>query len=161
MRWSKLKKRIEENFADSVRERISIHSAAYGACTCGHAWLTLDGNVIANFCTRAHYNRFQYGDKDRDYGITPEQQKRYRDQFVDYGEISRQDVYRACWAFIHELSFDDALGSDDPLIQSLAALDKRLGKRRYKQVKESALHPLARKLFETRLACELVVASSQ
>ncbi len=155
MRWSKLKHRVEENFAESIGERVSIHSAAYGACSCGHAWLALDGEVIANFCTRAHYNRFQYGDKERDRGITPEQTKRHKDQFVDYGEISRQDVYEACWAFVHELSFDDALGSDDPLIQSLAVLDRRLGKRRYTQVRDSTLHPLARKLFETRMACEI------
>ncbi len=156
MRWSKLKHRVEANFAESIGERVSIHSAAYGACSCGHAWLALDGEVIANFCTRAYYNRFQYSDKERDRGVTPEQTKRHKDQFVDYGEISRQDVYEACWAFVHELSFDDALGSDDPLIQSLAVLDRRLGKRRYTQVKDSALHPLARKLFETRMACELV-----
>ena len=53
-----------------------------------------------------------------------------------------------------ELSFDDALQSDDPLIQSLAVLDKRLGKRRLEQVKESPLHPLARRLLDARLGSE-------
>jgi len=158
MRWSKLKSRVEENFAESIRKRVAIHSAAYGACTCGHAWLTLDSAIIANFCTRAFYNRFRYGDRKSDLGVTPAQEKLYRDQFVEYGEMSRQDAYEACWSFIHELGFDEALTSDDPLIQSLAVLDSRLGKRRYAQVKDSALHPLERKLLETRLACEGVAA---
>jgi hypothetical protein len=158
MRWSKLKKRIEENFADSVSRRVAIHSAAYGACTCGHAWLTLDGAIIANFCTRAHGNRFRYGDKENDLGVSDAQEKKYASQFVEYGEMSRQDVYEACWAFIHELSFDAALESDDPLIQTLAVLDRRLGKRRFSQVEETKLHPLARKLFETRLAAERMSA---
>jgi len=97
MRWSKLKQRIEDNFADSVSRRVAIHSAAYGACTCGHAWLTLDGVVIANFCTRAYGNRLQYGDKGNGLGIRGAQAKKYAGQFVEYGEISRQDVYEACW----------------------------------------------------------------
>jgi hypothetical protein len=158
MRWSKLKQRIEANFADSVAPRIAIHSAAYGACTCGHAWMTLDGAVIANFCTRAYGNRFYHHRKELDAGVTREQVKRYADQFVEYGEINRQDVYEACWAFLHDLSFDDALTSDDPLIQSLAVLDRRLGKRRFAEMEQKALHPLARKLLQTRLAAERVAA---
>jgi hypothetical protein len=154
VRWSKLKQRVEENFADDIKPRISIHSAAYGACGCGHAWLTLDGEVIANFCTRAHYNRFRYGLKDNDLGVNAEQAKKYDGQYVEYGEMSRQDVYAACWAFIHNLGFDEALDSDDPLIQTLAVLDRRLGKRRFATVEGKNLHPLARKLFEKRIAAE-------
>lgn len=154
MRWSKLKHRIEENFAGKLKSHISIHSAAYGNCSCGHAWLTLDGDILANFCTRAYYNRYIYGDRDSENGLGPEQEKKYNNQFVEYGELSRQDVYGACWDYIHELKFDDALLSDNPLVQSLAVLDKRLGKRRYKTVIESDLHPLARKLFDARVSIE-------
>ncbi len=78
MRWSKLKQRIEDNFADSVSRRVAIHSARTGACTCGHAWLTLDGAVIANFCTRAYGNRYRWHLEENDVGVTPEQAKRYR-----------------------------------------------------------------------------------
>ena len=53
MKWSKLKQLVEQGFAPSLAKRLTINSTAYGACTCGHAWLTLDGEVIANFCTRA------------------------------------------------------------------------------------------------------------
>ncbi len=154
MRWTKLKKKVEENSAESIGKRVAIHSAAYGACSCGHAWITFDGEIIANFCTRAFYNRYKYGNKDDDQGVSSEQAQKYKTQFVEYGEISRQDVYKACWSFIHDLSFDDALQSDDPLIQTLAVLDKRLGKRRYSQIQDKALHPLAKKLFEIRIACE-------
>jgi hypothetical protein len=154
MRWSKLKKLIENNFAESIKSKVAIHSTAYGACTCGHAWLTLDGEVIANFCTRAFHNRFLYGDKNNDEGLSDEKIKRYENQYVEYGEISRQDVYESFWAYVHELSFDDALDSEDPLIQTLAVIDHRLGKRRYDKVKKKDLHPLARKLFDTRVSFE-------
>ncbi|MEO0411095.1 MAG: hypothetical protein AAF221_04535 [Pseudomonadota bacterium] len=154
MRWSKLKQKVEANFADDVRKKLAIHSTTYGDSTCGHAWLTLDGNVIANFCTRAFFNRFEYGDKDRDRGLSDTQIEQYQDQLVDYGELSRQNVYEACWAFVHDLGFDQSLKSDDPLIQSLAVLDKRLGKRRYGHVAAMPLHPLARKLFDLRVSEE-------
>jgi hypothetical protein len=150
MRWSKLKKLVENNFADSVKPRLAIHSAAYGACGCGHAWITLDGSVMANFCTRAFYNRGM----SKDSGVTEEEKKRYAGQFVEYGEMSRQDVYKACWEFVHDMNFDDAMQSDDPLIQSLMVLDKRLGKRRIDNVDVTKLHPLPNKLLEIRKSAE-------
>lgn len=49
MRWSKLKSLVEEKIADSVRGRIAINSTRYGNCTCGRAWLTVDGKEVAKF----------------------------------------------------------------------------------------------------------------
>jgi hypothetical protein len=46
-----------------------------------------------------------------------------------YGEFSRQDAHHACWAYLHELSIDDALTDPDPLVQALALLDARIGRR--------------------------------
>ena len=140
---------VEDNFVPALKPRIAIHSAAYGACTCGHAWLTLDGEVIANFCTRAYYNRAYYN-RQMDRSIGAEEARRYEDPLVEYGEMSRQDVYEACWLFVHDLSFDDAIKSDDPLIQALMVLDKRLGTRRMATLDIAKLHPLAHKLLEIR-----------
>ena len=153
MKWSKLKQSVERSFADGLAKRLTINSAAYGACTCGHAWLTLDGNVIANFCTRAHSNR-EY------LGVGEPLNKMYAQQYAGYGEFSRQDAYRACWAFVHDLSIGDALRDSDPLVQTLAIADKRLGKRRLSQIDAEALHPLARKLLTERIAAEARVRTS-
>lgn len=151
MRWSKLRKRIEDNFADSIKSRISIHSTAYGNCTCGHAWLTLDGEVIANFCTRAFFNRYPAGYERGEIELEKKQLNKYKDQFVEYGELTRQDIYSICWEYIHELGIDEALKSEDSLTQSLTVLDKRLGKKRIERLKNRDLHPLAKKLLETRM----------
>lgn len=149
MKWSKLRALVRENFAPSVGKRLDIHSTAYGACSCGHAWLTLDGDVIANFCTRAAWLA-KSGYKETSPAINP----MYRIQFAAYGELSRQDAYRACWDFVHDLSIDQALQDDDPLVQSLAIVDKRLGKRRLASIDAASLHPLAGKLFEFRCQAE-------
>jgi hypothetical protein len=155
MRWSKLKQLIENNFTESVKPHVSIHSAAYGNCSCGHAWLTYKGEVIANFCTRAYYNRYQMGDKTRENLLTEKQIKKYENQYVEYGEMHREDIYDACWSYVHDLSFEDAIKSDNPLIQSLMVLDKRLGKRRINGIDVSKLHPLANKLLEIRKTSEV------
>ena len=148
MKWSKLKRLIEDGFADSFGKRLSINSTAYGNCSCGHAWLTLDGEVIANFCTRAYWTKEMAG-------ANPDvQNPMYRHQYAEYGEMSRQDVYRACWEFVHRLTVEKALQESDPLLQSLAVVDRRVGKRRLIQIDASVLHPLARKLFTERVRAE-------
>ncbi|HEY0627647.1 MAG TPA: hypothetical protein VGD10_13090 [Allosphingosinicella sp.] len=146
MRWSKLRTLVRERLADSVADRVDIHSARYGACGCGHAWITLDGKVIANFCTRAKYVAL---------GLEPGKPNRKQIYaLADFGEFSRQDAYEACWAFVHELSAEQALGDEDPLVQSLAMLDRRVGKRRLRALDEASLHPLARRLLLIRLEAE-------
>ena len=149
MRWTKLKHLVEANFAPTLSRRLAINSTAYGNCSCGHAWLTLDGEVAANFCTRAYWNK--------EMGREPERTNpMYAHQLASYGEMSRQDAYKACWAFVHELPIDQSLRDDDPLIQTLAVVDKRLGKRRLQNIDPTSLPPLARRLFEERFASENV-----
>ena len=146
MRWSKLKSLVEDKIAPSMKKRISVNSTRYGNCTCGRAWLTLDGKEIANFCTRAYYNA-ELGHVDPAWRKTDA-------MLVNYGELSRQDAYESCWAFVHDLSIEEALKDPDPLVQSLAVLDARLGKRRFPQLETESLHPLARKLFQVRIEAE-------
>ena len=158
MKWSKLKQLVEERFSPSIKSRISINSTRYGNCTCGHAWLTLDKIVIANFCTRAFWNRSPSFDKKKGKyvpnkipGVT---NTMYQEQFTEYGELSRQDAYKACWEFVHDISVEEALNSDDCLIQSLAILDSRVSKRRLQKIEQNKLHPLACKLLYERMSAE-------
>ena len=141
MRWSKLKSLVEEQFSTSLGKRISIFSTRYGNCTCGRAWITLDGREIATFCTRAEYN-VSIGESKRE------------NPPLGYGELSRQDAYESCWAVVHDLSIEEALSDSDPLVQSLAVLDRRFGKRRMKVQDWANLHPLAQLLFSVRLQSE-------
>ena len=159
MKWSKLKSLVESKMSPSLQKRVTIHSTAYGNCSCGHAWLTFDKEIIANFCTRAFWNRVNgsyYRHNNRwmtdnpvPHYVTLLQKKSYGD--MEYGELSRQNVYLSCWEYVHDLSIDDALNSTDPLIQALAVIDKRVGKRRLQTLKEKKLHPLATRLLYVRI----------
>lgn len=143
MKWSKLRKLVEGRFCDELKGRVAIKSAAYGACSCGHAWITLDGKILANFCTRAYWNEVLE--------VSSEATKnKYKDQFVVYGEGRRQDFYQSCWDFIHKVSIDDALAETDAVIQALAIIDKRVGKRRLTALDPNWLHPLAQRLYLER-----------
>ena len=152
MQWSKLRSLVESRFTESLRKRVSIHSTAYGNCSCGHAWITLDGEVIANFCTRAHYQKLADERANRPTPVAST--KKYETQFVEYGEMSRQDVYQACWRFIHDLSIEQALSDSDILVLSLAVLDQRIGKRRMQGLALEYLPPLPRHLLEIRAVAE-------
>ena len=148
MRWSKLRRLVEDRFCGELKGRVAINSTAYGNCSCGHAWVTLDGEILANFCTRAYYNA-------RSGSASAESLKKYKDQFVVYGEGSRQDFYESCWDFIHSTSIEAALAETDPVIQAFAVIDKRLGKRRLAKIDVSRLHPLARRLYRERMKDEV------
>jgi hypothetical protein len=162
VRWSKLKRLVEANFAPALKGRVALHSTVYGVSSCGHAWLVLDGEIIASFCSRAHYNRFGFIlAPPEGYALTEAQARRHAGQMVDYGEISQQDIYAACWAYVHDMKFDEALASDDAFIQSLAVLDRRLGKRRYAAMEAALTHALPTKLLRTRLDAEAGARKSQ
>ncbi len=167
MKWTKLKQLVEQRITPSIRPRFSINSAAYGACSCGHAWITLDKKIVANFCTRAFWNiprKFddsaqKWVSKDLELSNsipTPDDKN-----LTNYGELSRQDAYQACWEFVHDLSIDDALSSDDPLVQSLAVIDSRVGKRKLKIIDIEMLHPLAAKLFTERCLAEGLIIKKE
>ncbi|MEM7735510.1 MAG: hypothetical protein AAF267_06945 [Deinococcota bacterium] len=167
MKWSKLQSLVESRFAPAVQGRVAIYSTTYGRSTAGHAWIELDKRVLANFDTQAFCKSrpFLIG-KDGNYVVDQDGKakvgpipdwantKKYDNQPVEYGELSRQDVYEACWAFVHDLTVDEALASQNPILQSLAVLDARLGKRRLNHLNSDSLHPLAAQLLQVRVQGE-------
>lgn len=165
MKWSKLKQLVEQRVTPALQPIFAINSAAYGACTCGHVWITINKEVVANFCTRAFWNRTPSFDKGKEKfvaGPVPEGAgQKYKNQLVEYGELSRQDAYEACWDFVHKLSIYEALKSEDPLIQTLAVIDSRAGKRRLAEIDLDSLHPLARKLLLLRGDLEKITFNKQ
>jgi len=152
MRWSKLRKLVKDRFAPSLANRLDIHSAAYGNCSCGHCWITLDGEIVANFCTRAYFNKLVYDQ--------PGNNPKTHNLLVAYGEKSRQDAYHSMFDFVHSMSLEQALVSDDHLVQCLAILDARLGKRKLRSLELESFKPLARTLLQLRRELEGITQAS-
>ena len=157
MRWSKLKKRVEESFAGSVRGRVHIYSTHY-QCSCGRGWITVDGRELVDFSTMLTglIYRCVYHEATRTDCVThpavPDEDRK-PGNLIEPGEFSRFDLHEACWGYIHS-SINDSLGSKNPLIASLAVLNAKVGKGRLKRLAAQKLHPLTRALLMVRLQAE-------
>jgi hypothetical protein len=159
MKWSKLKKTVEDRFAGSVRGRVKLYSTRY-ECSCGRGWITIDGKELVDFSTLASGTRYRaiyheststqcakhaaIGDAERTPG-----------RLTEYGEFSRFDLHEACWDFVHS-SIGESLASPNPLIQCLAVLDGRVGMQQLNRLATVPLHPLVAALLAVRLEAEQV-----
>jgi hypothetical protein len=160
MRWSKLKQTIEDKFADCVKGRVEIFCTVYNKpnSSTGRGWMTIDGQEIANFSTIKSAANFGYffheatptacmkhpavKEEDRTPGLVTEE-----------GEFSRYDLCECCFAYLN-MTVEQGLAHNSPLINVLAVLDKRLGKRRLPLLKDQKLHPLVQKMLDLRLDAE-------
>src|SRR5262245_60161222 len=144
MKWSKLKKLVEAGFAPSVRGHVHVHSTenrprgeAYDV-----GWIEIDKKAVGVF------KCFLYYHPDGEERPTP------AGQFARPGEFSRHDLHSACWYIVHA-GVDNASESNEPILVSLAVLDRRVGKRRLRRMAQATdLHPLARALLEYRTGQE-------
>lgn len=158
MKWSKVRKLVEATFAESVRDRVHVHSTAY-QCSCGRGWITIDGEEIADLSTRV--SGMKYGCYYHESTVTDcvthpavPDDERTRGHLVEPGEFSRFDLHEACWRYLNDIAVNDALSSENPLIASLAVLNGKVGKNRLKRLSERKLHPLTRALLEFRMKAE-------
>ena len=160
MKWSKVRKLVEETFADSVRDRVHIHTTAY-RCSCGRGWLTVDGKEIANLSTLVSGMKYSAIYHESTKTICAKHPAVADDErtigyLVEPGEFSRFDLHEACWRYLNEISLNDALVSENPLIVSLAVLNAKVGKTRLKKLAEQNLHPVAQALLEFRIKAERI-----
>lgn len=157
MKWSKLKQRVEESFAPSVRGRVRLYSTRY-QCSCGRGWITVDGQEIADLSTRA--SALKYGAYYHENTSTPCKRhpavldnQRTPGTLVEKGEFSRFDLHRACWELVHN-NVRDSLKSKNPLIVAMAILHEKVGKQTLQRMSQKQLHPLSRALLEFRMQAE-------
>jgi len=159
MKWSKLKKEVELRLADKLQGRLSFFTTTYANSSLGRSWITFDKTQIANFETILSYINFdafyhvltdlpQYKAHDR-----IDDTKRTPDIPMERGEFSQFDFLNSCWDYL-QLNIDEALASKNPIIKSIAMVDKRLGKRRLSEMNFEDLHPLTKLFLSIRLKTE-------
>jgi hypothetical protein len=164
MIWSKLKKNIENNFSETLKKRVRLHTTTYGSNydvqdLYNRGWITVDGAEVVNFSTPETF--FMYR---RDLNVTTptkypantlakEHVGRTPNRLTEKGEFSKYDLTYSCSAYLN-MSIVQAIKHESPIIQMLAVLDSRLGKRRLALLDAKALHPLVRYFLDLRLAAE-------
>jgi hypothetical protein len=164
MVWSKLKKNIENNFADTLKDRVKLYTTTYGSDydvqdLYNRGWITVDGIEVVNFSTPEAffmYRRELNASTPTKYPANTaikEHVDRTPERLTEKGEFSKYDLTYSCSAFLN-MSIEEAIGHESPIIQMLAVLDRRLGKRRLTLLDEKELHPLVRYFLDLRLNAE-------
>jgi hypothetical protein len=156
MRWSKVKALVEDSFADSVKNRVRIHSTGWRANplarrSYGTAWIDVDGERIASFDDTAVWT--MRGDHVPDdlcpsaEGIGAEIWKSHE------GRYYAREFRAACWQYLHS-SVTSSLEGPSAIVRALALLNSKVGRARLARYVEQEAHPLAKQLGEFRLSAE-------
>ncbi len=172
MKWSKLKKQAEAFLADPLKQRIQYHTTHYIMARGnyeghGRAWITLDGQEIASFSEIEYelayvktvtelrqasgFVDYQNPDHQEGYYLADKQaQKRLKEN----GRFSQSHFISALKNVI-QLSIEQIIESNDPVIFALGMLDRRLGKRRLRDLDfGEEQKALASKLYQIRCEAE-------
>lgn len=168
MQWSQLKKRIENTFAESVRDRVQVWTTRYRNShdQVGESWITIDKERFATMGTQSYYNEY-YGTAHRlreereclNYQ-DPEQRDGYYRAYDEAEKSTKDKGIFASWEFNHSLfeylnlPFDEAMTSENPIIRAFVLLDRRFGKRRLLEFDPANEHPLVARLYMFRCAAE-------
>ncbi|MDJ1006785.1 MAG: hypothetical protein QNJ13_03085 [Paracoccaceae bacterium] len=149
MKWSKLKQRIEGGFADQLNGRVEVWLTRYRGShdAVGEAWFTVDGERLSSFGTLSYYVA-AHSLKNAE-GLSWDEAYEAARQHAP----SAWDVSGALFDYLN-LSIDDALASESPIIRGIAMLDRRLGKRRLARLNASSDHEFVRDMLRVRLEAE-------
>lgn len=158
MRWSKVRKLVEESVAPSVSGRVRLFSTHY-SCSCGYGSIVADGRQVAEFNTLLHFADVEWVADDERPGwvrevvppIRPEERRKH--PVLVPREFSRFDLHKACWRLLH-MNPRAALAEADPILAALAALHRKVGMGQLRRLRGQELHPLVRWAVEFRLDAE-------
>ena len=169
MKWTKLRAALAARTAPSLGSRLAIHQARYRRTLeeVGRVWLTLDGRELISFDTSRYAAKRAQISHDMRSGTGPfalsaaSSHEEYLDadsaardhlrragEYDDYSALEDLDAYLS-------LSIEEALESPSPLVRALAVVDRRVGKRRLRQLLvQPDEHPLVQVLLVARTAAE-------
>jgi hypothetical protein len=170
MRWSKLKRSLEDLLADAVKEHLQVHFTRYGRSPNSmmeRAWITWDKVEVHNFSTvgwlRGTHSvatqMYEIGERKEPpvwYDFSEEVVKRLEQS----GVFSRQQWYDALQTYL-SLSIERALHSSNALIRAWAMFDRRLGKRRLRSMEFKPSDPsFVKRWYQLRCQAEGIPVGS-
>jgi PcfJ-like protein len=152
MKWSQLKKRIEDCLADSVKKRVTFGSVSYRKAHDqeGRGWIAIDGKQILDMATYSFYMEFN-GNWDN---YEADSQELYAKNIFD------QTKWHASLFKYLNLPIDEILHSDNNIIRAIGMLDYRVGKRRLKKIDISKENELVVRMYCLRCDVENIFDSS-
>ncbi|MFX4298023.1 MULTISPECIES: SF0329 family protein [Roseobacteraceae] len=168
MRWTKLKQRIEDCFAESAKGRVEVWNTRYRNSHDqeGEAWITIDKIQVHSMGSLTYLVKYyeqstqiqqeracqDYGDDQQIKGYLAAQEE-VQQRLRNDGTIPLEEFNSTLFEYLN-LSIEEILGSDQMVLRALGMFDKRLGKRRLKSLNLSSDHELVQSFFRIRCAFE-------
>jgi hypothetical protein len=173
MQWSKLRTKVEAYFAESVKERVRLHSTRYRRMHDqeGRAWITIDGKEIVNMI---HIFKWMgevsfrakslAGESDEADSLAGEIDEGYWQRLAEKQEEVEQQLHEESFFWQGDLGMamhdylsmpiDEILRSQNPLLRAIGMLDRRVGKRRLAALEMTTEHPLVLATYQFRCLAE-------
>jgi len=156
VRWSKLKQRIEENFADSVRGRVELHQTRYRESHDqeGELWITMDGEQILSAGSMTALKAwFETRTELQQRGASLRESYSLADTALEaQGIVEAGRLVAHLKAHLNQ-SIDQVMKSPSPIIRGLGLLDRRFGVRRLERFDSAVEHDFVARMFKIR--CDL------
>lgn len=142
MIWSKLRKQLEERICDELKGRVKFISATYRKQhdTPGRVAILIDNIEVFDMSTLKWSNKideleskkYKEYDKGNKYLSTYEESKR---ELEEIGIVPQWDFYNRAHEFLN-MNIEDAINSNNKIINILAVMDRRVGKRSLQKLKD-------------------------
>ena len=142
-----MKQLVEDRFAEPARGRVHVHATRHrrSAECITRGWITVDGEEIFEASTgRARRQEMRR--------YNPGWSKRMGHKQLDIEEVEEIAGWDFSWQLFTYLNMKpaQALKSESPLLQAMAVLDERTGKRTLAKIEGTMLHPLVERLLKLR-----------
>ncbi|MGE7367383.1 SF0329 family protein [Desemzia incerta] len=164
--WSKLRKRIENLICESLRERVKFTVTNYRKAhdQLGRAFISVDKNEVFNMCTLTSNNTLfekeeeLLNDLQLKYDVFNEEQNcsiqdKAHEIIMTEGVFAQYDFFEAVEQYLNS-SIEVSLQSNHIIIKILSLIDRRVGKRTLKRIKESIQQEHEIVQFFYTLRCE-------
>lgn len=142
MIWSKLRKQLEERIYDELKGRVKFISDTYRKQhdTPGRVAILIDNIEVFDMSTLKWSNKidelesekYKEYDKGNKYLSTYEESKR---ELEEIGIVPQWDFYNRAHEFLN-MNIEDAINLNNKIINILAVMDRRVGKRSLQKLKD-------------------------
>ncbi len=173
MRWTKTKMLVENLICEKLKKRLNVYATSYNTSfgEQRRIWVTLDNKEIFN-ASSAHFlvehdelweevkRKTSKPFPDCLYECFPEFVGKINDSDYSMAILEQRNIFNVELVYdalvqYPNFSIEEALSSENNIVQALALIDKRLGKRRLKHLRfYPYTHPIVSMFYQIRCDVE-------
>ena len=161
IRWSEIRYKLEKEYlAESLRGHIRYFATSYNKCPdhYGCASILLDGREIIEGSYYGHWKNYHLLPEDENFELRIRRLGEFPimdDVSLQFGQFDQRCFYKAFYEFDNQ-SIEKSLFSENAIVRVFAILDRRIGKRRLRIMKDTIHNEgeVFRTFFEIRAISE-------